>query len=65
MTAHDQLARLLAMENGARGVMRELGVDRRMVQRWAKGREIPPQHAAKIGEAYRRVLRERLGRALS
>ena len=63
MTAQDQLAVVLEVMGGARGAVSALGIaDRRMVQRWAKGREIPENHAKNIENAYRRILRERLGR---
>ena len=63
MTVQDQLAVVLKVMGGARGTASALGtVDRRMVQRWAKGREIPEHHAKNIETTYRRLLQERLGR---
>ena len=64
MTAHETLGRLLGLEGGARGVAAQIGADRRMVQRWAAGREIPDAWEVQIGNTYRRILRERLERRL-
>lgn len=62
MTPQDQLAVVLKIMGGARGTASALGTaDRRMVQRWAKGREIPEHHALNIKNTYRRLLQERLG----
>lgn len=66
MTAYDCLMYLLEMTGGARGASAALGsADRRMVQRWAKGREIPDQHGRNIKDTYRRILRERLERKVT
>ena len=63
LTVQDQLAVVLEVMGGARGTASALGtVDRRMVQRWAKGREIPEHHALNIKATYRRILQERLVR---
>ena len=63
MTVQDQLAVVLEATGGARGTASALGLsDRRMVQRWSKGREIPERHALNIKATYRRLLQERLGR---
>ena len=64
MTAREALCLLLNMESGARGVAAQIGADRRMVQRWAAGREIPDAWEVQIGNTYRRILRERLERRL-
>ena len=66
MTVQDQLAVVLEVTGGARGTASALGTaDRRMVQRWAKGREIPEHHALNIKATYRRLLQERLGRKVA
>ena len=63
MISREQLAVVLEIMGGARGTASALGLsDRRMVQRWAKGREIPEHHAKNIETTYRRLLQERLGR---
>lgn len=66
MTAREQLAVVLEIMGGARGTASALGTaDRRMVQRWSKGREIPDRHAKSIENTYRRLLRERLERKVA
>ena len=66
MTVLDQLAVVLEVTGGARGTASALGLsDRRMVQRWSKGREIPEHHGANIENTYRRLLRERLERRVA
>ena len=66
MTSREQLAVVLEIMGGARGTASALGtVDRRMVQRWAKGREIPDHHAKNIENTYRRLLMERLERKVA
>lgn len=62
----ERLESIIALTRGPRGIETVTGIPRRMIQRWQRGvRAIPPDHAATLEEARKKLLRGMLERKVA